>query len=114
MNKENCEKCGGSLRPNVVLFGEGIPEDELNFAIEEIKTASLVIVIGTSLMVYPVNQLPNITKGKKVYINKELNFTNEFDLSLNEKAGELLQVIDDIISKQYIRQSGIFHRKRYI
>ncbi len=36
-------------------------------------------------MVYPANQLPNITKGKKVYINKELNFTNKFDLSLNEK-----------------------------
>ena len=114
INKDNCEKCGGSLRPNVVLFGEGLPEDDLNNAIEEIKNAKLVIVIGTSLTVYPVSQLPNITKGKKVYINKDITTTSEFDLIFNEKVGELLQVLDDIISKQYLQLGGLYYQNSLI
>lgn len=97
MEKTPCNKCGGSLRPGIVLFGEGLPEEELYNAINEMEKAELVIVIGTSLTVFPVSQLPDITRGKKVYINKEIPRNSNFDLNFEETAGELLKEIDNIL-----------------
>ncbi len=97
LQKEYCKKCEGHLRPNVVLFGETLPQDELQIAIEEIERAELVIVIGTSLMVYPVSQLPFRANGRKVYINKEIPDHNLFDLNLKGMAGEILKEVDQII-----------------
>ena len=93
INKDSCIKCGGTLRPDVVLFGEALPQDILNNAIKEIQKSELVIVIGTSLMVYPVNSLPSMSKGKKVYINKEI-YKQSFDLDLEGKAGEILEAVN--------------------
>lgn len=98
MDKKHCVKCDGTLRPNVVLFGEALPQDELNNAIREMKKAELVIVIGTSLLVYPVNTLPSMTMGKKVYINKGIIVESSFDLNLDGMAGQILQDIDDNIN----------------
>lgn len=97
MDKLPCTKCGGRLRPNVVLFGEGLPEEELQGAVDEIAKSDLVIVVGTSLVVFPVSQLPDITKGKKVYINREIPRNSNFDLNLEGTAGELLQRIDEAL-----------------
>ena len=97
MYKLPCKKCRGNLRPGVVLFGEGLPEKELSASIEEMEKADLVIVIGTSLTVFPVSQLPDITKGKKVYINKEIPKASNFDLNFEETAGELLEKIDRVL-----------------
>lgn len=97
LDKTTCNKCGGNLRPGIVLFGEGLPEEELYSSINEMEKADLVIVIGTSLTVFPVNQLPDITKGKRVYINKEISRSSNFDLNFEEMAGELLKRIDDIL-----------------
>lgn len=97
LNKLPCKKCGGNLRPGIVLFGEGLPEEELYGAINEMEKADLVIVIGTSLTVFPVSQLPDITRGKKVYINREIPNNSGFDLSFEETAGELLLKIDDLL-----------------
>ncbi len=97
INKEPCSKCGGLLRPGVVLFGEALDQDILNKAINEIKKADLVIVIGTSLMVYPVNMLPSMSKGRKVYINKEISH-EEFDLDIPAMAGQILLELEQIIN----------------
>lgn len=97
-DKLPCHNCGGNIRPNVVLFGESLPEQEFQASIEEMKKASLVIVIGTSLTVFPVSQLPDLTKGKKVYINREIPQNNSFDLTFQGSAGELLQKIDKALS----------------
>lgn len=48
--------CGGYIKPNITLFGEDILEH--SFAKKELSRADLVIVIGTSLQVYPFNELP--------------------------------------------------------
>lgn len=50
------------LRPNVVLFGEALPSDSWNSAQSDIRNSDLLIVIGTSLEVSPVNQLPPLTR----------------------------------------------------
>lgn len=90
LSKKPCEFCGGRLRPNVVLFGEGLPHDALNKAISEIEVSELVIVIGTSLRVYPVSQLPFMTNATKVYINREIDSQNSFDLTIQGNAKEVL------------------------
>lgn len=56
-----CE-CGGLLRPDVVWFGESLPQRELNLAFTYASKADLVIVIGTSCLVYPAAEIPFIVK----------------------------------------------------
>ena len=59
---DNCDN-GGQLRPNVVWFGEGVPNMEL--AIEIVKTADIFIIIGTSLKVYPAASLIDYAKNSE-------------------------------------------------
>ena len=67
-----CPKCGGLLRPNVVLYGEALPGvawEEANIAIND---ADLVIACGTSLTVYPAARLlDHIPQRKFVIINRD-------------------------------------------
>lgn len=93
LNNSICTYCSGKLRPNVVLFGETLPADAWDRTLHEIHQADLVIVIGTSLEVYPVNQLPSMSRGKLVYINREQTSTSahySFDLVLEGTAGGIL------------------------
>ncbi len=57
-----CVSCGGRLRPGVVLFGEGLPEDALDASWKAAENAKVFIVLGSSLQVSPANQLPQIAK----------------------------------------------------
>ncbi|WP_025117341.1 SIR2 family NAD-dependent protein deacylase [Lysinibacillus fusiformis] len=92
--KASCSQCGGTLRPNVVLFGESLPQKSWHKAMEAIQRAELVLIIGTSLEVYPVNQLPMMTNGKTVYINLDTSQnTVSFDLIIEGKIKEVLQQI---------------------
>jgi NAD-dependent deacetylase len=52
--------CGGRRRPNVVLFGEALPEATLSAAVEASRRARLFIVLGSSLLVSPANLLPQM------------------------------------------------------
>lgn len=95
---EPCRKCGGKLRPNVVLFGEILPEEAWDQSISAIRMAELVVVIGTSLQVYPVNQLPKMTKGKIAIINLEpTDQDKRFDLAIYSKAGEALMEVEEFL-----------------
>ena len=53
-----CEKCGGVLKPNVILFGEQLPVRVFNEARKQAKASDLLLVIGSSLEVAPVAELP--------------------------------------------------------
>ncbi|MER2105957.1 MAG: NAD-dependent deacylase [Solibacillus sp.] len=92
-----CLDCGGKLRPNVVLFGEMLPNEAWQKSLQAIEQADLVLVIGTSLEVYPVNQLPAMTQGKLVYINLETANERGFDLVLQGRAGEILVQVDSLL-----------------
>ncbi len=50
--------CGGLIRPNVVWFGEGLPDDAWDASVQAVAKADLVIVVGTSSVVYPAAGLP--------------------------------------------------------
>jgi NAD-dependent deacetylase len=96
-----CFRCGGKLRPNVVLFGESLPCDALDNTVHAISKADLVIVIGTSLQVYPVNQLPNLCKGRKAYINLDTGGNcSQFDLVIEGSAGNVLFELKLLLDKQ--------------
>lgn len=91
--------CGGTLRPSVVLFGEGLPEDAFMQAVKESERADLFMVLGSSLTVTPANQFPLIAKGKGatlVIVNMEpTSFDQYADIVINDmKIGELLIEID--------------------
>ncbi len=99
LDGSGCTGCGGRLRPDVVLFGEALPRDTWEKAMTDIERAELVIVIGTSLQVYPVNQLPFMTRGRIAYINNEIGGdSHQFDLFIKGKAGDILCKLDEIIT----------------
>jgi NAD-dependent deacetylase len=104
LDKESCSHCQGKLRPNVVLFGETLPEEAWDNALLNIQKADLVIVIGTSLQVYPVSQLPRMTEGKTVYINKEIDeVKSSFNVSIEGSARDMLVIVDHLLTTRFLR-----------
>ena len=90
--------CGSILRPDVVLFGEQLPEQALSRAFRLADSCDLMMVIGTSMVVYPASSLPLIAlrKGAKVIeINPEETPLSSLDgvLSLRCNAGSVLPEI---------------------
>ncbi len=66
-----CLDCGGLVKPDVVLYGEGLNQDTVNKAISAVEEADLMIIGGTSLTVFPACGLIDYYKGKRlVLINK--------------------------------------------
>ena len=93
--------CGGKLRPSVVLFGEGLPEETFRKAIVESEKADLFIVLGSSLTVTPANQFPLLAKergAKLVIVNMEpTQFDKYADLVINDrKIGEVLAEVNHL------------------
>jgi NAD-dependent SIR2 family protein deacetylase len=68
-----CHQCQGTIRPNVVFFGEGIPSTFLDNKANDLKNSDLVIVMGTSLVVYPFAGLVNEVKESipRLLINRD-------------------------------------------
>lgn len=67
-------KCGGTMRPGIVLFGESLPQHTFQIAEKEATQADLFIVLGSSLSVSPANMFPLVAKengAKLVIINRE-------------------------------------------
>jgi NAD-dependent deacetylase len=99
VNEEFYCSCGGVLRPSIVLFGEGLPQDTFQFALEETEKADLFIVLGSSLTVTPANQFPMLAKengAKLVIVNQEPTPLDMYaDLVIQDrKIGELLKNTD--------------------
>lgn len=68
----HCKVCGGLVRPDVTLYGESLPQQTLYQAIEEIQKADVLIVGGTSLVVYPAAGLLQYYRGDTlILINRE-------------------------------------------
>ena len=61
-------RCGGIIRPDVVLYEEGLDQDDLYAAVEYIRKADVLIVGGTSLIVYPAAGLISYYKGRKLVL----------------------------------------------
>jgi NAD-dependent deacetylase len=86
-------RCGSLLRPGVVWFGEALPPEAFQRAVEEVKRADVVFVIGTSGLVYPAASLPYVAKqagATVVEINpEETPITEIADLLLKGPSGQV-------------------------
>lgn len=68
----HCDRCGGIIKPDVVLFEEGIDYQAISDSVNATEHADLLIVIGSSLVVYPAAGIPNYFHGNNiVIINKD-------------------------------------------
>ncbi len=92
-----CE-CGGMIKPDVVLYEEGLDNVTIQKSVEAIANADMLIVGGTSLTVYPAAGLVDYYRGKKlVLINKDSTGRDGIaDLVINEPIGEVLGSIVDL------------------
>lgn len=83
--------CGGIIKPEVVLYEEGLDEMTVSNAVEYIRNADMLIIGGTSLSVYPAAGLIQYYRGKKlVLINKSPTpYDSDADLLIAEKIGEV-------------------------
>ena len=93
-----CE-CGGVMKPDVVLYEEGLDEETINGAVRHIAKADTLIIGGTSLAVYPAAGLVRYFNGKKlVLINKQgTPMDKECDLVIHDKIGEVLGYCTGIV-----------------
>ena len=87
-----CSKCGGIVRPDVVLYEEGLDMNILNGAVDAIRKSDLLIIGGTSLVVYPAAGLITYHQNNNiVLINKDkTNYDKKAKLIFNESIGNVL------------------------
>jgi NAD-dependent deacetylase len=64
----SCDTCGGLCRPDVVWFGEGLPQAEWRAAAEAAEGAEVVLSVGTSSTVYPAAELPLIAARAGAFV----------------------------------------------
>ena len=96
-NIPDCKKCGGILKPDVIFFGEALPQKVLTIATHESQECDLFIVIGSSLVVYPAAYMPLYAKraGAGVVIIN-LGATEQDDIAdviIDHSAGETMTKI---------------------
>jgi NAD-dependent deacetylase len=90
-----CPRCGAVLKPGVVMFGELLPDGAMERAIALARAAALLLVVGTSLEVWPVAGLPEETLaggGKLAMVNRDpTRYDGRAALVVHESAGEVLR-----------------------
>ncbi len=87
--------CGGRIKPDVVLYEEGLDNDVIVGAVNAISQADLLIIAGTSLTVYPAAGLVRYFNGKHlVLINRDTTpMDDRCDLVIHDKVGEVLSAL---------------------
>lgn len=90
-----CKKCDGRVKPDVVLYEEGLNMETLQHAADAIAGADVLIIGGTSLVVYPAAGLIDYYHGNKlVLINKSATARDaQADLVISASIGEVFQQI---------------------
>ena len=102
-NKNNYTcACGGLIKPNVVLYEEPLDSNIINNSIEAIATADLLLVVGTSLTVYPASSFIRYFQGKHlVIINKDTTpLDNLADLIINDDIKEVFKYLNNNLKEQ--------------
>lgn len=97
--------CGAILRPDVVLFGEQLPVQALKRAFRLAESCDVMLVIGTSMVVYPASSLPLVALqngARVVEINTEKTPISSLEgtVSLRGRAGEILPEIAKAVTKR--------------
>ena len=90
-----CTECGGCVKPDVVLYEEGLDDDVIRGTIKAISQADTLIIGGTSLVVYPAAGLINYFRGKNlVLINKSTTSADsKANLVIHDSIGKILSEV---------------------
>jgi len=88
-----CSRCNGLIRPDVVWFGELLPEDEWEGAVRAVESADVLLSIGTSGVVYPAAELPMLAKQSGAFVIE----INPEPTPLTEHADEFLNGTSAVI-----------------
>jgi NAD-dependent deacetylase len=91
-----CDACGGLCRPDVVWFGEGLPEAEWQAAVDAAVAAEVVISVGTSATVHPAARIPLLAReagALVVQVNPEPTPMDRIALNLRGPAGSILPAL---------------------
>ena len=91
-----CDECGGVIKPDVVLYEEGLDSGILSAAVKAISEAQVIIVGGTSLVVYPAAGLIDYFRGEEIVVlNKGATRQDDnANLIISEPIGEVLGQIE--------------------
>ena len=91
-----CDKCGGPVKPDVVLYEEGLDQDTVNGAVTAIRQADVLIIGGTSLAVYPAAGLIDYFQGKHlIVITMSPTPRDRFaDLCIQEPIGQVFAALE--------------------
>ncbi len=97
-----CPRCKGRMRPDVVFFGEGLPRAEYNRAVDAAQRCKLMLVLGTSGVVYPAASIPSIARECGAFIieiNPEATpITRIADMFIPGTCGQVLPMLVDAVS----------------
>ena len=97
MMPPSCTRCAGLVRPGVVWFGEGLPEREWDAALRQVHTCEVLLSVGTSALVYPAAELPNLAKSRGatvVQVNPNpTDLDKSSDFNLRGQAGVVLPAV---------------------
>ena len=88
-----CCTCGGRIKPDVVLYEEGLDNDTVSGAIQAISRADMLIVGGTSLVVYPAAGLIQYYEGNRLVVINKTALSAGADLTIYGSIGEVLSQI---------------------
>ena len=90
-----CDTCKNIIKPDVVLYEEGLDDNVISKTISSISSSDLLIIGGTSLVVYPAASFINYFKGKNmVLINKSKTpYDSKADLVINDSIGVILDEV---------------------
>jgi NAD-dependent deacetylase len=89
-----CPKCGRILKPAITFFGESLPIEALREATEQAQKSDLMLVLGTSLQVYPAASLPQycLSTGGEIVI------VNDMDTPMDSKAALKFNSLEDVFN----------------
>jgi NAD-dependent deacetylase len=97
----HCPSCGDVLKPDVVMFGELLPAAQIARAEQLAREAGLLLVVGSSLEVYPVAGLPLETVqagGRLAIVNRDPTpFDGDAELVVHAAAGETLRAVAELL-----------------
>ena len=85
--------CGGRIKPDVVLYEEGLDMDTVRGAVNAISEADMLIVGGTSLVVYPAAGLIQYYEGSRLVVINKTDLSAMADLTILGAIGEVLSQI---------------------
>ena len=91
----HCSACGGIIKPDVVLYEEALDPKVMNAAVEAISKAEILIIAGTSLVVYPAAGMIDYFRGKHlVIVNLSATKADQTaDLCITEKVGAVFSCL---------------------